>query len=136
MKYLIIFYFITITSKCIAIENSQLIKISDLDYLFKNSLNKWNESVIFFDKKKSMSKVANKSNVYFLKSTFADGSITIKPYYVNNLVNKIILDYDIKVNNEATFNIILNHYSDLQNNFCTNISRNNNKINIKINKCN
>ena len=55
--YFIALFILLISFKTIAINQDQLISENDLYYLFKNSLKKWNENVIFLDKKKSMAKI-------------------------------------------------------------------------------
>ena len=96
MRYIIILFILLTSFKTIAINQDQLISENDLYYLFKNSLKKWNENVIFLDKKKSMTKITNNNDVYSLKSIFKDGSIIISPLYENNLVNKIIIEYNFR----------------------------------------
>ena len=137
MPYFIVLIVLLISFKTIAINQDQLISEKDLYYLFKNSLKKWNENVIFLDKKKSMAKITTNNNgVYSLKSTFKEGSIIINPLYKNNLVNKINIEYDLKIYNNFLIDLIVHHYKDLENKFSIIIDKNENKINIKIEQYN
>ena len=136
MPYFIVLIVLLTSFKTIAINQDQLISENDLYYLFKNSLKKWNENVIFLDKKKSMEKIINNNDVYSLKSTFKEGSIIISPLYENNLVNKIIIEYDLKIYNDFLINLIFNHYKNLENKFLITIDNTQQKIKIKIEKYN
>ena len=136
MRYIIILLILLTSFKTIAINQDQLISEYDLYYLFTNSLKKWNENVIFLDKKKSMEKIINNNDVYSLKSTFKEGSILINPLYKNNLVNKINIEYDLKIYNNFLIDLIVHHYKDLENKFSIIIDKNENKINIKIEQYN
>ena len=136
MRYLVILLLLIFpVSHSLSIEQDQLISENDLDFLFKNNIKKWNESVVFFDKKNSMSKVNNNDEIYFLKSFFKNGSVTIKPYFNKNNVSKIYLEYELKIFNQNLNNLIFKHYSKLENNYCTNVIDNISKIIIQINKC-
>ena len=83
MRFLILLLTVLTTSNLLAIGKDQLISVNDLDYLFKNNIKKWNQSVVFFDKKKSMVKMNTDDEIYFLKSLFKNGSVIIKPYFYN-----------------------------------------------------
>ena len=136
MRYFVILLLLIFSaSHSLSIEQDQLISENDLDFLFKNNKKKWNESVVFFDKKNSMSKVNNNDEIYFLKSFFKNGSVTIKPYFNKNNVSKIYLEYELKIFNQNLNNLIFKHYSKLENNYCTNVIDNISKIIIQINKC-
>tara|TARA_B100001559_G_C16359138_1_gene556501 strand:- start:88 stop:498 length:411 start_codon:yes stop_codon:yes gene_type:complete len=136
MPYFIVLIVLLTSFKTIAINQDQLISENDLYNLFKNNLKKWNEDVIFLDKKKSMTKITNNNDVYSLKSIFKNGSITISPLYENNLVNKIIIEYDLKIYDDFLINLIFNHYKNLENNFLITIYNTSQKIKIKIEKYN
>ena len=136
MRYIIILFILLTSFKTIAINQDQLISENDLYYLFKNSLKKWNENVIFLDKKKSMEKIINNNDVYSLKSTFKEGSIIINPLYDNNLVNKINIEYDLKFYDDFLIDLIINHYQSLENKFSIIIDNNQKKIKIKIEQYN
>ena len=136
MRYfLILILLIFPASHSISIEKDQLISENDLDFLFKNNIKKWNESVVFFDKKNSMSKVNNNDEIYFLKSFFQNGSVIIKPYFNKNKVSKIYLEYELEIIDQNLNNLIIKHYNKLENNYCTNLIDNISKITIQINKC-
>ena len=136
MRYIIILLILLTSFKTTALNQDQLISENDLYYLFKNSLKKWNENVIFLDKKKSMEKIINNNDVYSLKSTFKEGSILINPLYKNNLVNKINIQYDLKIYDDFLINLIVNYYKDLENKFLIIIDNNQQKINIIIEQYN
>ena len=104
-------------------------------FYLKTIKKKWNESVVFFDKKKSMSKVNNNDEIYFLKSFFQNGSVIIKPYFNKNNVSKIYLEYELEIFDQNLNNLIFKHYSKLENNYCTNVIDKISKIIIQINKC-
>ena len=136
MRFLTFILILFITLNLFAIEQDQLISENDLDFLFKNNIKKWNQSVVFLDKKNSMFKVNNNDEIYNLKSLFKNGSITIKPYFNNNKVSKINLEYELKNLDQNFNNLIFKHYTKLQNNYCTNIIDKKNTIIIEIKKCN
>ena len=135
MRILTLILIFFTTSNLFAIEQDQLISENDLDFLFENNIKKWNQSVVFLDKKNSMFKVNNNDEIYNLKSLFKNGSITIKPYFNNNKVSKINLEYELKNLDQNFNNLIFKHYTKLQNNYCTNIIDKKNIIIIEINKC-
>ena len=83
-----------------------------------------------------MEKIINNNDVYSLKSTFKEGSIIINPLYDNNLVNKINIEYNLKIYDEFLIDLIVNHYKDLENKFSIIIDNNGKKINIKIEQYN
>ena len=96
MRFLTFILILFTTSNLFAIGKDQLISENDLDFLFKNNITKWNQSVVFLDKKNSMNKVNNKDEIYNLKSLFKNGSVTIKPYFNNNKVSKVELEYELE----------------------------------------
>ena len=83
-----------------------------------------------------MEKIINNNDVYSLKSTFKEGSILINPLYKNNLVNKINIQYDLKIYDDYSINLIVNYYKDLENKFLIIIDNNQQKINIIIEQYN
>ena len=135
MRFLTFILLLSTTLNLFAIEQDQLISKIDLDFLFDNDVNKWNQSVIFFDKKQSMSKVNNDDEIYSLKSLFKNGSVTIKPYFNNNKVFKIDLEYEFQNFDPNVNNLIFKYYTKLEKNYCTNILNKMSKIIIEINKC-
>ena len=134
MRFLTFILISFTTLNLFAIEQDQLISKIDLDFLFDNNVSKWNQSVVFFDKKQSMSKVNSDDEIYSLKSFFKNGSVTIKPYFNKNKVIKIDLEYELDNFNQNVNKIIFEHYTRLDNNYCTNILNKKNII-IEINKC-
>ena len=135
MRFLTFILILFSTQNLFAIEQDQLISKVDLDFLFDNNASKWNQSVVFFDKKQSMSKVNTDDEIYSLKSIFKNGSVTIKPYFNKNKVIKIDLEYEFENFDQNINNLIFKHYSKLENNYCTNVIDKISKIIIQINKC-
>ena len=135
MRFLTFILLLSTSLNLFAIEQDQLISKIDLDFLFDNNVSKWNQSVVFFDKKQSMSKVNTDDEIYSLKSFFKNGSVTIKPYFNKNKVIKIDLKYELENFDQNIKNIIFKHYTWLDNNYCTNILNKKNIIIIEINKC-
>ena len=135
MRFLTFILILFSTQNLFAIEQDQLISKVDLDFLFDNNASKWNQSVVFFDKKQSMSKVNTDDEIYSLKSIFKNGSVTIKPYFNKNKVIKIDLKYEFENFDQNINNLISKHYSKLENNYCTNVIDKISKIIIQINKC-
>ena len=135
MRFLTFILISFTTLNLFAIEQDQLISKIDLDFLFDNNVSKWNQSVVFFDKKQSMSKVNTDDEIYSLKSIFKNGSVTIKPYFNKNKVIKIDLEYEFENFDQNINNLIFKHYSKLENNYCTNVIDKISKIIIQINKC-
>ena len=136
MRFITLIIILFISLNLFAVEQDQLISEDDLNFLFKNNLKKWNQSVVFFDKKNSMSKVSNNDEIYNLKSLFSYGSVTIKPFFNKNKVSKINLEYELKNFDQNLKNLIFKHYTKLENNYCTTIIDKKNKIIVEIIKCN
>ena len=135
MRFLTFILILFTTINLHAIEQDQLISKIDLDFLFDNNVSKWNQSVVFFDKKQSMSKVNSDDEVYILKSIFKNGTVTIQPYFNKNKVTKIDLKYEFENFDPNINNLIFKHYTKLENNYCTNILNKKSIIIIEINKC-
>jgi len=135
MRFLTFILISFTTLNLFAIEQDQLISKIDLDFLFDNNVSKWNQSVVFFDKKQSMSKVNSDDEVYILKSIFKNGTVTIQPYFNKNKVTKIDLKYEFENFDPNINNLIFKHYTKIENNYCTNILNEKNIIIIEINKC-
>ena len=135
MRFLTFILILFTTLNLFATEQDQLISKIDLDFLFDNNVSKWNQSVVFFDKKQSMSKVNIDDEIYSLKSTFKNGSVTIKPYFNKNQVIKIGLKYEFENFDPNINNLIIKYYTKLENNYCTNILNKMSIIIIEINKC-
>ena len=128
---LIIFY----STKIFPIEIYKLISENDLVYLFENNKKKWNETIIFLDKKKSLSKFNGSNDTYFLKSYFDNGSVLIMPYFNNDSVERFILTYEFDIVDDELTNIFIKHYNSY-NLFCSELVKNKSYINIEIIKCN
>ena len=135
MRFLIILLFVIFSTKIFSIDNNKLISENDLNYLFDNSQKKWNETIVFLDKKKSLSKYAGTYDTYFLKSYFDNGSVLIMPYFKNNIVEKFVFTYEFDFNDDELINLFLDHYNSL-NFFCTKLTKNKSYLNIEIIKCN
>ena len=135
MRILLILLILFFSSKIFSIENNKLIKENDLVYLFENNQKKWNETVVFLDKKKSLSKYNGSLNIYYLKSYFKDGSVLIMPYFKNNIIDKFIFTFEFNFIDDDLINMFSKHYNSF-NSFCTNLVRNKLFINIEIEKCN
>ena len=135
MRFLTFILISFTTLNLFAIEQDQLISKIDLDFLFDNNVSKWNQSVVFFDKKQSMSKVNSDDEVYILKSIFKNGTVTIQPYFNKNKVTKIDLKYEFENFDPNINNLIFKHYTKLENNYCTNILNEKSIFIIEINKC-
>ena len=135
MKSLFIFFILIISTNIYSFEN-KLIDEKDLKFLFNNSSKKWNESVVFFDKKKSMSKINTQNNNYALKSFFDQGSVIINPIYENNNVIKINIIYELDNDQNNSFTNILDYYKNFSKIFCTNSLLKENIINIEKKICN
>ena len=135
MRFLTFILILFSTQNLFAIKQDQLISKVDLDFLFDNNVNKWNQSVVFFDKKQSMSKVNSDDEIYSLKSIFKNGSVTIKPYFNKNKVIKIDLEYEFENFDPNINNLIFKYYINFDDNYCTNILNKKNIIIIEINKC-
>ena len=136
MRFLTFITILFSTLNLFAIEQDQLISENDLKFLFNSNVKKWNQSVVFLDKKNSMSKLINNDEIYSLKSFFRNGSVTIKPYFNKNKVIKVDLEYELKNIDQNTNNLIFEYYTNLEKNYCTNILNKKSIIIIEINKCN
>jgi len=136
MRFLTFITILFSTLNLFAIEQDQLISENDLKFLFNSNVKKWNQSVVFLDKKNSMSKLINNDEIYSLKSFFRNGSVTIKPYFNKNKVIKVDLEYELKNIDQNINNLIFEYYTSLEKDYCTNILNKKSIIIIEINKCN
>ena len=57
MRILLILLIISYSTKIFSIEIYKLISENDLVYLFENNKKKWNETIVFLDKKKIIIKI-------------------------------------------------------------------------------
>ena len=135
MKKLIFLCFIFISTNVHSLDENQLISLEDLNILFDQNKNKWNENVLFLIKKKSFTKINNNSDIYFLKSIYEDGEIITMPIFSNNFVKKIEFEYKFLNYNDEYFDILKKHFNSILE-FCTDLSINNDSIFIEVSKCN
>ena len=135
MKKLIFLCFIFISTNVYSLDENQLISLDDLNILFDQNKNKWNENVLFLIKKKSFTKIINNSDIYFLKSIYEDGEIITMPIFSNNFVKKIKFEYNFLNYNDKYFNTLKKHFNSLSE-FCTDLSIKNDSIFIEVSKCN
>ena len=135
MRILLILLITFYSTKIFPIEIYKLISENDLVYLFENNKKKWNETIVFLDKKKSLSKLNGSNDTYFLKSYFDNGSVLIMPYFNNNSVERFILTYEFDIVDDELTNIFIKHYNSY-NLFCSELVKNKSYINIEIIKCN
>ena len=135
MKKLIFLCFIFISTNVHSLDENQLISLEDLNILFDQNKNKWNENVLFLIKKKSFTKINNNSDIYFLKSVYEDGEIITMPIFSNNFVKKIEFEYNFLNYNDEYFNILKKHFNSILE-FCTDLSIKNESIFIEVSKCN
>ena len=135
MRILLILLITFYSTKIFPIEIYKLISENDLVYLFENNKKKWNETIVFLDKKKSLSKLNGSNDTYFLKSYFDNGSVLIMPYFNNDSVERFILTYEFDIVDDDLINIFLKHYNSY-NLFCSDLVKNKSYINIEIIKCN
>ena len=135
MKKLIFLCFIFISTNVHSLDKNQLISLEDLNILFDQNKNKWNENVLFLIKKKSFTKINNNSDIYFLKSIYEDGEIITMPIFSNNFVKKIEFEYNFLNYNDEYFDILKKHFNSILE-FCTDLSIKNESIFIEVSKCN
>ena len=135
MKKLIFLCFIFISTNVHSLDENQLISLEDLNILFDQNKNKWNENVLFLIKKKSFTKINNNSDIYFLKSIYEDGEIITMPIFSNNFVKKIEFKYNFLNYNDEYFDILKKHFNSILE-FCTDLSIKNESIFIEVSKCN
>tara|TARA_B100000579_G_C22687238_1_gene783204 strand:+ start:235 stop:642 length:408 start_codon:yes stop_codon:yes gene_type:complete len=135
MKKLIFLCFIFISTNVYSLDENQLVSLEDLNILFDQNKNKWNENVLFLIKKKSFTKINNNSDIYFLKSIYEDGEIITMPIFSNNFVKKIEFEYNFLNYNDEYFDILKKHFNSILE-FCTDLSIKNDSIFIEVSKCN
>ena len=135
MRILLILLITFYSTKIFPIEIYKLISENDLSYLFENNKKKWNETIVFLDKKKSLSKFNGSNDTYFLKSYFDNGSVLIMPYFNNDSVERFILTYEFDIVDDELIDIFIKHYNSY-NLFCSVLVKNKSYINIEIIKCN
>ena len=121
----------------LAIENEKLIKFQDVKFIFDTNIQKWNQNVIFFEKKKSMEKIIiNDSNTYSLKSNFKKGYVILTPKFNSSQVDKLFLIYNIPNLDANSLKKIKIHFDEMRPNFCNSITvKNEFFVNIELSKC-
>ena len=121
----------------LAIENEKLIKLQDVKFIFDSNNQKWNQNVIFFEKKKRMEKIIiNDSNTYSLKSNFKKGYVILTPKFNSSQVDKLFLIYNIPNLDAHSLKNIKIHFDDMRPNFCNSIKvKNEFFVNIELSKC-
>ena len=139
MRTSIIYYFIILFSwslNALAIESSKLIKLEDIEYIFETNIQKWNQNVVFFEKKKTMEKITRKdSNVYSLKSSFNNGHVILTPIFLSSEVYMLNLDYNLPELHLNKINI-QKHFDQMKPNICNIIEiEGKNSVNIQLTKC-
>ena len=139
MRTSIIYYFIILISlslNALAIESSKLIKQHDIEYIFETNIQKWNQNVVFFEKKKTMDKITHKdSNVYSLKSNFNNGHVILTPIFLSSEVYMLNLDYNLPELHLNKINI-QKHFDQMKPNICNIIEiEGKNSVNIQLTKC-
>jgi len=121
----------------LAIENSKLIKLQDVIFIFDTDIQKWNQNVIFFEKKKSMERIIiDDSNIYSLKSNFKKGYVIISPKFNLTEMDKLHLIYNIPNIDFHSLKKIQIHFDQMIPNFCNSIIvKNKFFVNIELTKC-
>ena len=121
----------------LAIDNSKLIKLEDVQYIFDSNIQKWNQNVNFFEKKKSMEKITNLgSNIYSLKSNFKKGYVILSPKFNTTEMQILNLIYNVPNLNFNLLKKIQIHFDQMKPNFCNSITvKNKYFINIELFKC-
>ena len=139
MRTSIIYYFIILfcwSFNVFAIESSKLIKLEDIEYIFDTNIQKWNQNVVFFEKKKTMEKITHKdTNVYSLKSSFNNGYVILTPIFKSSEVNMLNLDYNLPELNLNKINI-QKHFDQMKPKICNIIAlEGKNSVTIQLTKC-
>jgi len=117
-------------------ESSKLIKLEDIEYIFDTNIQKWNQNVVFFEKKKTMKKITRKdSNVYSLKSSFNNGYIILTPIFKSSEVYMLNLDYNLPELHLNKINI-QKHFDQMKPKICNIIElEGKNSVTIQLTKC-
>ena len=137
MRTSLIYYFIiSFSFNVLAIEDSKLIKLEDIEYIFETNIQKWNQNVVFFEKKKTMEKITRKdSNVYSLKSSFNNGYIILTPIFKSSEVYMLNLDYNLPELYLNKINI-QKHFDQMKPKICNIIElEGKNSVTIQLTKC-
>jgi len=139
MKQIVYLFFLLILfnySLANASEKISLISLNDIKIIFSSSVQTWNETLVFLDKKSSMKKLQLENhNNYSLKSTFKNGYVLITPYFEKGLVETLNINYYFNNIDQNTIDLIFNHFQSLDVNFCNYIKTYKNDIFIDIKNC-
>jgi len=128
-------YFLINFNVVFASQKINLITLNDIDLIFSTNLKKWNENIIFLDKKESMEKIQlENTDSYSLKSKFKNGYVLITPIFIDMGVESITLIYNFKDMDKNKLDFIMNHFNSL-NELCNKIDNNKNDVIIDIKKC-
>ena len=135
--YLFIFFiFLFYSNYLLSIENSKLISLKDIIYIFETTPKKWNQNVIFLKKKKSMEKVIiGYNSTYSLKSNFDIGYVILTPTYEFSKIVQLNLKYNIPNYETKIINKMQLHFDNMNDEFCNSISVQNEIINVTLTKC-
>ena len=137
MRTSVIYYFIiSFSFNVLAIEDSKLIKLEDIEYIFDTNIQKWNQNVVFFEKKKTMEKITHKdSNVYSLKSIFNNGYVILTPIFLSSEVYMLNLYYHLPELHLNKINI-QKHFDQMKPKICNIIElEGKNSMTIQLTKC-
>ena len=137
MRTSVIYYFIiSFSFNVLAIEDSKLIKLEDIEYIFDTNIQKWNQNVVFFEKKKTMEKITHKdSNVYSLKSIFNNGYVILTPIFLSSEVYMLNLYYHLPELHLNKINI-QKHFDQMKPKICNIIElEGKNSVIIQLTKC-
>ena len=139
MQTSIIYYFIFLffwSFNVLPIESSKLIKLEDIEFIFDTKIQKWNQNVVFFEKKKTMEKITHKdTNVYSLKSSFNNGYIILTPMFKSSEVYMLNLEYNFPELHLNKINI-QKHFDQMKPTICNIIEfEGKNSVTIKLTKC-
>ena len=139
MKQIVYLFFLLILfnySLANASEKISLISLNDIKIIFSSSVQTWNETLVFLDKKSSMKKLQLENhNNYSLKSSFKNGYVLITPYFEKGLVETLNINYYFNNIDQNTIDLIFNHFQSLDVNFCNYIKTYKNDIFIDIKNC-
>ena len=128
-------YFLINFNVVFASQKINLITLNDIDLIFSTNLKKWNENIIFLDKKESMEKIQlENTKSYSLKTKFKNGYVLITPIFNNIGVESISLIYNFKDIDKYKLEFISYYFNSLKE-LCNKIDNNRNEVIIYINKC-
>ena len=134
--YFFLLFFLLSYNVVNASEKISLMSLNDLNIIFSNNAQTWNENLVFLDKKSSMKKIQLENNKnYSLKSTFKNGYVLITPYFKKDLVETLNINYNFNDIDQNTIDLIFKHFESLDLNFCNSLKTYKNDIIIDIKYC-